>query len=133
MDHDTYILEQAAQIVYERPEQHGEPEDTFNSIARFWNAHLASIGIPNNPLDAVDVAKMFIEMKIARSNEGHYDEDNPIDVAGYAENWGRLEENQKRELEYKEADTTGVKRGVLHSYKLGIISEDERDEILEKL
>lgn len=88
---DTYILEEAARIVYERPEQHGKPEDTFESIAGFWNAHLASIGVSGNPLDEIDVAKMFIGMKIARSNEGHYDEDNYTDICGYAECAAMLE------------------------------------------
>ncbi len=88
MEHDTYILEQAAEIVYSRPEQHGEPEDTFDEIAGAWSWYL---GVDVSEIDA---AIMFILMKIARSKNGHYDEDNPADVAGYAENWARLEEEK---------------------------------------
>lgn len=85
---DTYILESAVETVYERPEEHGEPEDTFSLIAEFWSSYL------DIDIDDTDVAKLFILMKVARSAEGHYDEDNPEDVAGYAENWARLEQEE---------------------------------------
>jgi hypothetical protein len=83
---ETHILEQAIETVYNRPEKHGEPEDTFGNIANVWSWYL------DTEICDTDVAKMFILMKIARSKEGHYDEDNPEDVAGYAENWARLME-----------------------------------------
>lgn len=86
-DHDTYILEQAIETVYSRPDQHGKPEDTFGAIAAFWSDYL------DVEVTDTDAAKMFILMKIARSKEGYYDEDNPEDVAGYAENWARLQDN----------------------------------------
>lgn len=85
MEPNTEILDQAAETVYSRPDQHGEPEDTFESIARFWSDYLEV------DISETDVTKMFILMKVARSKEGHYDEDNPEDVAGYAENWARLQ------------------------------------------
>jgi hypothetical protein len=85
MEPNTEILDQAAETVYNRPDQHGEPEDTFESIARFWSDYLEV------DISETDVTKMFILMKVARSKEGHYDEDNPEDVAGYAENWARLQ------------------------------------------
>lgn len=85
MEPNTEILDQAAETVYNRPDQHGEPEDTFESIARFWSDYLEV------NISETDVTKMFILMKVARSKEGHYDEDNPEDVAGYAENWARLQ------------------------------------------
>lgn len=85
MKFETEILEEAARTVYERPDTHGEPEDSFADIAEVWSWYL------DIDISDVDVCKLFILMKMARSKNGHYDEDNPVDIAGYAENWGRLE------------------------------------------
>lgn len=85
---DTHILDEAKETVYSRPEKHGEPEDSFGEIADGWSWYL---GVD---VSETDVAKMFVIMKVARSKNGHYDEDNPRDIAGYAENWARLSEAQ---------------------------------------
>ncbi len=110
MEHDTYILEQAAEIVYSRPEQHGEPEDTFDEIAGAWSWYL---GVDVSEIDA---AIMFILMKIARSKNGHYDEDNPADVAGYAENWARLEEEKSTTPKCNECNSP-VSKDELEDYE----------------
>jgi hypothetical protein len=81
---DTYILDSAKQTVYDRPDQHGEPEDSFAIIADFWSNYL---GIEIEPHEVCD---LFILMKVARNREGVYHEDNPEDIAGYAENYARL-------------------------------------------
>lgn len=86
---DTEILEQAAEVVYDRPDQHGEPEDSFERIADLWGAYLGVSGTPLD-IDDEDVANMMILLKVARNAEGHYHADNYVDIAGYAENGARL-------------------------------------------
>jgi hypothetical protein len=86
---ETFILDKAAETVYDRPDTHGKPEDSFRKIAGMWNAYL---GFPSPLLDGSDVANMMILLKVARNAEGHYHEDNWVDIAGYAENGARLEQ-----------------------------------------
>jgi len=93
MNYDTYVLEQAAETVYERPDTHGEPEDSFDTIAGFWGTYLDSRGIPPTAITGEDVANMMMLLKIARNAEGVYHEDNYVDLAGYAENGARLGED----------------------------------------
>lgn len=81
---ETYVLEDAIETVYERPDQHGEPEDSFSRIADFWSTYL------DTHIDADQVAMMMALLKVARSAEGVYDDDNPRDIAGYVENYARL-------------------------------------------
>lgn len=84
---DTEILEDAAEVVYDRPDTHGKPEDSFRKIAGMWNAYL---GFPDDLLTGEDVANLMILLKVARNSEGHYHEDNYTDIAGYSENGARL-------------------------------------------
>jgi hypothetical protein len=86
---DSHVFEDAYHAVYERADTHGAPEDSFDAIAQLWNSYLQSAGYAVE-LDAAEVCKLFILMKLARSAAGVYDADNPVDVAGYAENWARL-------------------------------------------
>jgi len=81
---ETYILEDSIETVYSRPDQHGEPEDSFATIAAFWSSYL---GIDIEPHEVCD---LFILLKVARNSEGVYHADNPEDIAGYAENYARL-------------------------------------------
>ena len=86
-NHDTHVLEEAIETVFDRPDTHGEPEDSFRTIAGLWNAYR---GFPEDHITPEDVANMMILMKVARNSEGHYHEDNYVDIAGYAENGARL-------------------------------------------
>jgi hypothetical protein len=85
---ETYAIGEAYRTVYDRPETHGQPEDSFARIASMWRAYL--MGMDADELDAVDVSNMMALLKIARSAEGHYHQDNWVDLAGYAENAARL-------------------------------------------
>lgn len=85
---ETYALGDAYETVYDRPDTHGQPEDSFARIAGMWRAYL--MGKETDELDAVDVSNMMSLLKIARSAEGHYHQDNWVDLAGYAENSARL-------------------------------------------
>lgn len=84
---DTVILDDAAETVYERPDTHGEPEDSFEKIAEMWSAYLDTEMRPH------DVANMMVLLKVARNAEGHYHDDNYVDIAGYAENGARLHDS----------------------------------------
>jgi len=86
---DTYVLDDAREAVYERSGEHGKPEDTFPRIADFWSDYLAC------DVDGADVAMMLALLKVAREVEGVYSEDNPTDIAGYAEGYARLKEEDE--------------------------------------
>lgn len=79
------ILDTAKSIVTkDRNATHGNPEDSFALIAKYWSAHLGvSISSP-------DVAIMMALLKIARAgiNPGHAD--NFVDLAGYAACGGEI-------------------------------------------
>ena len=65
-------------ICQERQSQYGEPENSFGLIAEYWSVYL------QRPITAVQVADMMELLKIARSQNQSYHEDNYIDRAGYA-------------------------------------------------
>jgi len=83
-EQETFILDDAIETVYDRPEKYGDPEDSFGLIAEWWGDYL---GVEIEPYEVCD---LFILMKVARNKEGVYHRDNPEDIAGYAENCARL-------------------------------------------
>lgn len=95
----TEILADAYEAVYERPD--GEPEDSFETIAGKWTAHVRALlrdqGIDPEDfqLEDHDVANMMVDLKTSRNAEGHYHDDNYVDIGGYAENGARLELNEE--------------------------------------
>jgi len=95
--HDTHILHSAIETVYERPETHGEPEDSFETIAEMWNGYFRGNGIGDPNIRPHDVANLMVLLKVARNSEGHYHEDNYVDIAGYAENGARLHSTEGEE------------------------------------
>lgn len=86
----NHILDEAKQVVYNRPDKHGDPENSFQTIAEHWNSYLRGGGIVDPNITAEDVANMMILLKISRNATGNYKEDNYVDIAGYAENGARL-------------------------------------------
>ncbi|WP_019403001.1 MULTISPECIES: DUF6378 domain-containing protein [unclassified Chelatococcus] len=84
------ILEKALDAVNKRPKAYGPPAENFERIARRWNVHLQNRGLTlcdSNgapvALDAVDVATMSVDLKLARLEETPDHEDSWVDVAGY--------------------------------------------------
>lgn len=76
----TEILAEAEKCVCsDRNLQYGEPEDNFNTIAKFWSAFL------DTEIAAWQVAAMMMLMKNARikSSKGR-DKDSWVDAAGYS-------------------------------------------------
>ena len=97
---ETEILEDAIETVYDRPDTHGEPENSFQTIADKWSAHIRALieegqRIDEFELTPADVANMMIDLKTSRNAEGHYHDDNYVDIAGYADNGARLHEKNE--------------------------------------
>ena len=80
------VLKEALNCVNgEREKQYGNPEDNFKRIADLWSVYLTSIFEDVVfELDPIDVAKMMILFKIARSNGDKDKMDNYVDMIGYA-------------------------------------------------
>jgi hypothetical protein len=77
------LLRKAEQIIAgNRDEQYGSPEDSFQAIARHWNAYLHGV---NTTITPGDVAAMMILVKVARMESGGLRQtDSWLDIAGYA-------------------------------------------------
>ena len=94
------ILQAADRCVCgDRDQEYGGLEDSFALIARLWEpiieARCVSPGADVN-VDAVAVALLMAELKIARAatNETHLD--SWVDLAGYAACGGELTENEEK-------------------------------------
>lgn len=73
-------LETALELVTgDRAEQHGDMHATHQMAADLWNAYIG-----DGMLTAEDVALMLALLKIARMQNGSKNEDNYVDLAGYA-------------------------------------------------
>ena len=79
------ILDAAKRCVCgDREQDYGSPENNFAAIAHRWNAHIRN----RYPgvwcvLDALDVAVMMADLKLARIETGTMKDDSFIDCAGY--------------------------------------------------
>lgn len=82
------VLKEALNCVNgEREKQYGNPEDNFSRIADLWSVYLTSLFEDENvvvDIDPIDVAKMMILFKIARSLGDEDKLDNYVDIIGYA-------------------------------------------------
>lgn len=72
-------IKRIEEILKQRRKTHGHYEDVFGKIADYWGKYL---GIEIN---AFDVAKMMILLKISRAQFGsEWNTDDYLDMAGYA-------------------------------------------------
>ena len=79
------LLETAIAAVADRGLNYGKPDDNFNRIAERWRAHIQNrFGIQLVGLDAISVAIMCIDLKLARIENQPDHLDSWADVAGYA-------------------------------------------------
>jgi len=72
------ILWEIEQILADREEDYGSPEDNFQRIANLWSIHL------EQTLTVDDVAAMMVLLKIARLGTSPNHRDSMLDIAGYA-------------------------------------------------
>lgn len=78
MDRKTCLDTAANAVLKDRNSTHGEPEDSFGLIARFWSDWLGHDLAPH------DVAVMMGLVKVARLKFNASHEDSWVDWAGYA-------------------------------------------------
>ena len=79
------VLDKAIQCVcHDRQDQHGAPENTFQTIADMWSVFMHRRYGMEDALTASDVAWMMVLFKVARSVASPMHEDNGIDAAGYS-------------------------------------------------
>jgi len=76
------LLQEAAELINgERARNYGEPQQSFENIAKHWSAYL---GIE---ITVYDVGMLMILLKVSRGGRGQGDRkhrDNFVDIAGYA-------------------------------------------------
>lgn len=88
------ILETAKKCVCgDRDQDYGNPERSFDVIARLWNAYLEDR--MTIMLEAKDVALMMSLFKIARIMTGHGKADNWVDGCGYLACGGEIEGDEE--------------------------------------
>lgn len=93
------VLEEAKRcICQDRQNQYGAPEDSFLTIAAFWETYLSAKYERPIELTRDDVAIMMVLLKVARTNGHKHHVDNYVDMAGYAALAAELAQN---ELEIK--------------------------------
>lgn len=99
------ILENAIQCVTkDRNATHGEPEDNFNTIARYWQIYLESIGVfksykdegGSRNLEPTDIAVLMILIKVSRLSTSPEHPDHWTDIAGYAACGGGIATGEKK-------------------------------------
>ncbi len=86
------ILKKAENCVSGCADKYGNPEDNFDTIAKFWSVYK---GVDISP---VDVAMMMSLLKIARVKSGKALEDSFVDLAGYAACGGAIAANERENL-----------------------------------
>ena len=71
-------------VMGQRNQDYGSPEDNFKDIASLWNSYFtnSSKGIPN--IRSHDVAVLMMLVKIARLKASPGHRDSWVDTAGYA-------------------------------------------------
>jgi len=84
------VLDIASRIVtVDRAADHGDMEDNFTLIARYWSFHLGM------NIEAHDVPVMMTLLKLARIKSNPRHEDNWIDGCGYLACGGEIVTNKK--------------------------------------
>ena len=91
---ETVLKEAKRCICKDRQNQYGAPEDSFLTIAAFWETYLAAKYERPIELTRDDVALMMVLLKIARTMNHTLHVDNYVDMAGYAALAAELAQNE---------------------------------------
>lgn len=79
------IIDTAKSVVCNgRENQYGGPEENFKLIAEVWSTKLREIFKKRDTLTPHDVAMLMIDLKLVRILTGNMNEDNWVDIIGYA-------------------------------------------------
>lgn len=82
------VLKTASALVSgDREKTHGPKLQNHMNIAALWSAYLGREVTPH------DVAMLMILLKVARTKAGSFNEDDYIDIAGYAGVAGEIASN----------------------------------------
>lgn len=71
-------MEASLCVTKDRQATHGDAEDNFRNIAELWRTYCGF------PFTTTDVAAMMVLVKISRLKTSPYNNDNWVDIAGYA-------------------------------------------------
>lgn len=73
------IIDEAQELVNgDRQKDYGDIKESFNRIAALWSAYTGTT------IDALDVAKMMILLKVSRAKHNNH-RDSYVDIVGYVE------------------------------------------------
>jgi hypothetical protein len=73
------LLMHAAELINgQRAQDYGEPQQSFENIARLWSTYL------HQEITVTDVGMMMILLKVSRNQRGKDKQDNFVDICGYA-------------------------------------------------
>tara|TARA_R100001126_G_scaffold99812_2_gene76204 strand:- start:1124 stop:1633 length:510 start_codon:yes stop_codon:yes gene_type:complete len=85
MKKSELILEEASSLISkDRHDDHGPADKSFERIAKFWSLIL------DRPVQPHQVAQCMIAVKLSRINHTSVNDDNWIDIAGYAALGGEI-------------------------------------------
>ena len=84
MNREEILKEATKCVMIDRNNTHGEPEDNFNNIAKYWTNYMTSKYDALIEFEATDIAAMMMLMKVARLATSPQVADHWIDIAGYA-------------------------------------------------
>lgn len=87
----VHIISRAAELVGgDRAKTHGDMHKLHDNVAILWNAFLACRKEPEGPIRGQDVAMLMALLKMARTQNGGFNADDYVDLAGYAGIAGEL-------------------------------------------
>jgi len=73
------LLHEAAELINgKRAQEYGEPQQSFENIAKHWSLYL------KKEITPFDVGMMMILLKVSREAGGKGSRDNLVDICGYA-------------------------------------------------
>lgn len=73
------LLQHASELINgERAKDYGEPQQSFEKIAKLWSTYL------HHEITVTDVGMLMILLKVARNGRGRNKPDNFVDICGYA-------------------------------------------------
>lgn len=86
-----HLIKSAADLVAnDRANTHGDKRQNHKNIAALWNAYLDIRRDTASPLTETDVAQMMVLLKLARTQLGAFNQDDYVDLVGYAAIAGEL-------------------------------------------